>query len=230
MVTPRSEQKATGPAGRTPPSGGARSRRDDHAESTREALVASAVALFTERGYGRTSLDEITRRARVTKGALYHHFSGKQAVFEAAFDAVETRVKDRLEALLRRPGPPWERALTSLREFIASCLDPAYQRIALHEGPVVMGWQRWREAEDHYSLGLIRQSMRDLIDAGELIDMPVEMTSRLLLGTLCSAATEIANADDPEKVAIELERAMTGLLDQVRRASLEARAGRPDAD
>src|SRR3989442_3448107 len=67
-----------------------RSRRADYSESTRQALVDSAVEMFAKRGYAATSLDAIAKRARVTKGALYHHFSGKQALFEAAFEAVET--------------------------------------------------------------------------------------------------------------------------------------------
>lgn len=194
-----------------------RSRREDYSESTRGALVDSAIELFTKRGYAGTSLDEIARRARVTKGALYHHFSGKQAVFEAAFDAVETEVKGRLEKIMTGPERPWERALKGLREFIASCLDPAYQRIAIHEAPVVMGWQRWREAEDRYSFGLIRSALQDLIDAGEVVQVPVEITSRLLFGALSSAATEIASSPEPEKVGAEVEQVIVSLLEQVRR-------------
>ncbi|WP_199430226.1 TetR/AcrR family transcriptional regulator [Qaidamihabitans albus] len=194
-----------------------RSRREDYSESTRSALVDSAVKLFTKRGYAGTSLDEIARRARVTKGALYHHFSGKQALFEAAFDAVESRVYGRLDKILRGDEPPWDRALRGLREFISSCLDPAYQRIAVHEAPVVMGWQRWREAEDRYSFGLIRSSLQDLIDAGEVDSVPVEVTSRLLFGALSSAATEIASSSEPEKVGAQIEEVIVHLLHQVRR-------------
>ncbi|EHY90758.1 TetR/AcrR family transcriptional regulator [Saccharomonospora azurea] len=199
--------------------GPARSRRDDYAESTRKALVDSAVALFTERGYAGTSLDEIARRARVTKGALYHHFEGKQAIFEAAFDAVETDVKGRLETILRGDQPPWDRALDGLREFISSCLDPAYQRIALHEAPVVMGWARWREAEDRYSFGLIKAALGDLIDAGDVVSVPVDITSRLLFGALSSAATEIAGSSEPKRVGAEVEQVVIALLEQVRAAS-----------
>ncbi|PXY27228.1 TetR/AcrR family transcriptional regulator [Prauserella muralis] len=195
-----------------------RSRREDYSESTRSALVNSAVELFTERGYAGTSLDEIARRARVTKGALYHHFSGKQAVFEAAFDAVETAVKGRLEKILRGPDAPWDRALRGLREFISSCLDPAYQRIAIHEAPVVMGYQRWRDAEDRYSFGLIRSGLQDLIDAGDVVSVPVEITSRLLFGALSSAATEIASSPNPQEVGAQVEAVIVSLLHQVRRA------------
>jgi AcrR family transcriptional regulator len=193
-----------------------RSRRLDYSESTRSALVDSAVELFTKRGYAGTSLDEIAKRARVTKGALYHHFSGKQALFEAAFDAVESLVFDRLEKIMNGPESPWDRALSALREFIKSCLDPSYQRIAIHEAPVVMGWERWREAEDRQSFGLIRSSLEGLIEAGEIESVPVEITARLLFGALSSAATEIAGSAEPKKVGAQVEAVIVQLLNRVR--------------
>src|SRR5258708_20981193 len=106
-----------------------RPRGLDYYDSARSALVDSAVELFAKRGYAGTSLDEIAKRARVTKGALYHHFSGKQALFEAAFESVESLVYDRLEKIVNGSGTPWERALGGLNPFIRRCLDPAYQRI-----------------------------------------------------------------------------------------------------
>jgi AcrR family transcriptional regulator len=182
--------------------------------------VDSAVELFTNRGYAGTSLDEVAKRARVTKGALYHHFSGKQALFEAAFDQVESLVLSRLQKIIQGPDAPWERALGGLRAFIQSCLDPSYQRIAIHEAPVVMGWERWREAEDRSSFGIIKSSLEDLIDAGEVDDVPVEITSRLLFGALSSAATEIASSADPKRVGAQIEAVIVQLLDRVRRPAV----------
>jgi AcrR family transcriptional regulator len=71
-----------------------RSGRLDYSESTRQALVDSAVELFTRNGYAGTSLDAIAGRARVTKGALYHHFSGKQALFEAVMEGMRRQAKE----------------------------------------------------------------------------------------------------------------------------------------
>ncbi|WP_328607575.1 TetR/AcrR family transcriptional regulator [Amycolatopsis sp. NBC_00345] len=193
-----------------------RSRRLDYSESTRSALVDSAVELFTKRGYAGTSLDEVAKRARVTKGALYHHFSGKQALFEAAFDSVESLVYDRLEKIMTGPGTPWERVLGGLNTFIRSCLDPAYQRIAIHEAPVVMGWERWREAEEQCSFGLVRSGLQSLVDAGEVEPVPVEVTARLLFGALSSAATEIASAADPKKVSGEIQDVIVRMLLRIR--------------
>jgi len=194
-----------------------RSRRSEYSESTRDALVDSAVDLFTKRGYAATSLDEVARRARVTKGALYHHFSGKQALFEAAFDVVETTVKTQLAEILTGPGSAWERASNGLRQYIKICLDPSYQRIVIHEAPVVMGWERWREAEDHFSFGLVRSSIQDCVDSGEFEELPVEVTARLLFGALSSAATMIASAEDPKKTGAEVTATIIRMLERLRR-------------
>lgn len=194
-----------------------RSRRLDDAESTRRALIDSAVTLFTERGYAATSLDEVARRAEVTKGALYHHFGGKQALFEAAFDAVERTAMARLTEIAAAPGDRWQRVAAGVRHYLTVCLDPAYQRIVVHEGPAVMGAQRWAAAEDHFGFGLVRAGVQALVDAGEIEDLPVEVAARLLFGALSAAAALIAGADDPQATAAEVGDTITRLLHRLRR-------------
>ncbi|MBA0125578.1 TetR/AcrR family transcriptional regulator [Haloechinothrix sp. YIM 98757] len=204
-----------------------RSRRLDYSESTRTALVESAVTLFTKRGYAGTSLDEIAKRARVTKGALYHHFSGKQALFEAAFDAVERRVHTKLTEVTEGDGAPWDRAVDGLRTFLTICLEPEYQRIVIHEAPVVMGAERWREAESHYSYGVIRSILNDLIDSGYLVPVPLDVTANLLFGALSAAASMIAGSADPKDVSARTEEVIVQVLRSVRAS---AQAGRPETD
>ncbi|WP_285753760.1 TetR/AcrR family transcriptional regulator [Lentzea sp. NBRC 105346] len=195
-----------------------RSRRLEYSEATRQALVDNAIELFTKRGYAGTSLDEVVKRARVTKGALYHHFNGKQALFEAAFEAVETAMLARLSKIVTAPGDPWETAITGLRAYVRECLEPSYQRIVIHEAPVVMGWERWREAEEHYSFGLLRTAIQMLCDAGEIDeDLPVEITTRLLFGSLSAGASTIASSPDPKKVSREVERAIVRVVEGLRR-------------
>ncbi len=193
-----------------------RSRRLDYSESTRKALVHSAVELFTRHGYAATSLDAIARRARVTKGALYHHFSGKQALFEAAFDIVEQAAVLRLAEVIDGEGPAWERAIRGIESYIKSCLDPSYQRLVIHEGPVVMGWERWREAEEQYSFGLVKATIEALIEAGEIAPLPVEVTARILFGALSAGATTIAGATDPKKAGAEVSQTIITVLEGMR--------------
>ena len=194
-----------------------RTRRAEYSEATRQALVDSAVDLFTKRGYAGTSLDEVVKRARVTKGALYHHFSGKQALFEAAFTQVETRTIESLTALVTGEGEPWDVAVAGLRAYVRKCLEPEYQRIIVHEGPVVMGWARWREAEEHFSFGLLRTAVQLLVDAGEIEDAPVEIMARLLFGALSAGASTIASSSDPKRTGREVERAILRVLEGLRK-------------
>lgn len=194
-----------------------RSRRVDYTESTRQALVDSALELFTKRGYAATSLDAIVKRARVTKGALYHHFSGKQALFEAAFDAVETTAMARLADVVAGDGSAWDRAMAGIHAYVGVCLDPAYQRIVIHEGPVVMGWERWREAEEHFSYGLVRATVESLLDAGEIEPLPLEVTARILFGALSAGAETIAGSPDPKKAAADVTTTVTTVMSGMRK-------------
>ncbi len=83
-------------------------RRQQYSASTKRALVDVAEALFTEHGYAATSLDAIVAGARVTKGALYHHFSGKQALFEAVFERVEADAARAIAKSLKGHRDPWD--------------------------------------------------------------------------------------------------------------------------
>ncbi|MFB9902404.1 TetR/AcrR family transcriptional regulator [Allokutzneria oryzae] len=194
----------------------ARPRRVDYSESTRKALVDGAVVLFTERGYAGTSLDEVCRRARVTKGALYHHFSGKQGLFEAAFDAVEQDMLSRLAEIVSQPGDVWQTSMEGLRAYLKVCLEPAYQRIVLHEGPVVMGYEAWREAEERFSFGLVRTAVSGLIDSGIIGDLPEEPMARLLFGALAGGATMIVAAEDQKKASEDIGRCIEGVVSGLR--------------
>ena len=194
-----------------------RSRRVDYTESTRQALVDSALDLFTKRGYAGTSLEAIVKRARVTKGALYHHFTGKQALFEAAFDQVETAAMNRLSKVVAGDGTAWERAMAGIQEYVRVCLDPAHQRIVIHEAPVVMGWERWREAEEKFSYGLVRSTVEALVDAGEIESLPVEVTARILYGALSAGAEAIASSADPKRAAADVTRTIVAVMEGMRR-------------
>ena len=194
-----------------------RSRRVDNIESTRTALVDSAKELFTKRGYAGTSLEAIVKRARVTKGALYHHFSGKQTLFEAAFNLVETAAMNRMSVVVDGDGSAWERAMAGIRAYVRVCLEPSYQRIVIHEAPVVMGWERWREAEEHFSFGLVRATVEALVDAGEIERLPVEVTARILFGALSAGAETIASSPDQKKAAADVMRTIVAVMEGMRR-------------
>jgi AcrR family transcriptional regulator len=188
----------------------------ERAETTRRALVAAARQLFVERGYYATGTEEIVTLADVgTRGALYHHFQDKRALFVAVFEAV---VRD-LVAAARSPveeAHPLDMLRDGLLGFLDASLTPEVQRILLIDGPSVLGWQEWRAIEGRYGLDAIR-SMLELAVADEsMAGQSLEVLAHLLLATADEAALYIANANDPTSARDQAVAAMDLLISGLR--------------
>ncbi len=193
-----------------------KSRREEYAEATRRALLDAATGLFAERGYAGTSVEDIARAARVTRGALYHHFAGKRDVFEAVFEELETATIPRLLPAEGAGEHPWALLVTGFDRVLEIALEPAYQRIALVDAPAVLGWARWRELAEHHVLGLLREVLAGLITAGLLRPQPPDLLARLLLAALVEAALTIASAPDQDRARTEAGLLLRDLLEGLR--------------
>jgi AcrR family transcriptional regulator len=193
-------------------------RRQQYSASTKRALIEIAESLFSEQGYAATSLDAIVAGARVTKGALYHHFSGKQAVFEAVFEKVETNASKRIAKALKGEKDPWKKAILGLREFLACVQDPAYRRVVIQDGPAVLGYEKFREYERRSSFVLVQEIVRSVLNAGgwQLDDKMVETFSRIFVGALASAGETVSTSDDPAEASARVEIAMGFILEGLR--------------
>ncbi|WP_244929635.1 TetR/AcrR family transcriptional regulator [Nocardioides sp. W7] len=190
------------------------SRRQQYSASTKKALVDIAEELFTEHGYAATSLDAIVAGARVTKGALYHHFSGKQALFEAVFERVETDASKSIQKALRGKQDPWDKALAGLRAFLSVVQEPRYRRVVIQEGPAVLGYERYREQEERSTFANVLEIVRSVISAGtwELEEDMLQTFSRIFFGAMSSAGESVASADDPIEAAQRVETAIGFIL------------------
>jgi AcrR family transcriptional regulator len=196
---------------RSPPSSSVAQR----AEATRKALIDAARHLFVERGYHDTSTEEIVALAGVgTRGALYHHFADKRALFVAVFEAVEEDLVVAAGAQLVE-GPPLDVLRNGLLGFLDASLTPEVQRILLLDGPAVLGWQEWRAIEARYGLGGIQAMLELAVADGSLPEQPLEVLAHLLLATADEAALFIANAEDPpaarDQAVAAMDRLLTGL-------------------
>ena len=207
-------RRAQGESERLPEGQGSSTRRQ-FSETTRQSLIDQAAALFADRGYAGTSLDEVVSRADVTKGALYHHFSGKQDLFHAVFTRTESRAVAEIQGRMAEEPNAWDRAQAGVRGFLAACQQPAYRRIVLQEGPVALGVEVWRETEQRSTLGLIRGVAEDLL-AGHPVDDPLlEAFAQVFFGALSAGGQAIAEADDAgeagERIAVVLGALLAGL-------------------
>jgi AcrR family transcriptional regulator len=196
-----------------------KARRAAQAAATRAALVAAARRLFVEKGYHRTSTEEVAAEAGVgTRGALYHHFADKQALFEAAFIAVE---EDLVIEAAKKLADPADGALNQLRQglvgFLDASLTPHVQRILLIDGPAVLGWVKWRELESLYGLGAIRAMLERAVEEGDLAaGQPVDALAHVLLAAADETALFIANAPDQRAARDQGVTALNAVLDGLR--------------
>jgi AcrR family transcriptional regulator len=207
------------------------SRRQQYSASTKRALIDVGTKLFTEQGYAATSLDAIVGGARVTKGALYHHFSGKQAVFEAVFEKIEQDSSKRIRKALKGSRDPWEKAMIGLRAFLEIVQDPGYQRVVIQEGPAILGYERFREQEERSSYGLVQDMVKDVLEAStyELSADMLETFSRIFFGAMSAAGESVSTAADPKVAVAQVETAIAFILAGLR-ALAESGVELPDPE
>jgi AcrR family transcriptional regulator len=176
--------------------------------------MAAARRLFTERGYDGVGTEEIVRAAGVTRGALYHHFGGKAELLEAVYERLEAESTERVARVVLGSDleSPLEAMKAGIEAFLDECAEPELQRIALHDAPAVLGWDRWREIAAANGLGLIEASLSAAIEAGEIRPLPVKPMAHLLLGALDEAAMLVARSEDPVSRA-EVTAVLLALLE-----------------
>jgi AcrR family transcriptional regulator len=168
------------------------------------------------RGYAEVGTEEIVARARVTRGALYHHFEDKRDLFRAVHERVEKELIAGIGGAMGEVADPWELMLAGTRSFLDACEEPAVKQIALIDAPSVLGWDEWREIDERYGLGLTRTALGGAIEAGVLRPLPLEPLSHLLLASLSEAALMIASAENPASTREEVETALVELLEGLR--------------
>jgi len=188
------------------------SRHAEHLADTKAGLITAARELFGTRGYADTSVVDIAARARLTPGALFHHFGSKPALFTVVLEQVEEEFITRL-ADAGAPGETlWEEIGNGCQSFLDVAMDPEIQRIMLHDGPIVLGWAAWREIEERYGFGLLRKFLGRAMDWGFLPVQPLDPLVYLLSGALNETAMYIAHAPDRDRARTEMGDALARVL------------------
>lgn len=183
----------------------AKSRRDQFSEATKAALLDAATRRFATFGFAGTSLEDVAADIQATRGAVYHHFSSKKALFEAVFRKLETAAVDKAAKAGARGEDAWQGALLALDDFLEQCCDPVYGRIVWQEGPLALGWASWIEEEQEYAYGLVEQFVRSLLEGGHVVPVPLKTTTQLAFGMLGAAGQALSAAAPEEQQRIKAE-------------------------
>ena len=192
----------------------ARRTQAERTEATTTALVDAARELFAQDGYAATSLDAVAAKARVTKGAVYHHFEGKQQLFEAVFAREVERLAALMPAVYASKRDPWDAFEACCRAFLEECLEPGLQRIMLLDALAAMGWEGVRRMEAPM-LEMMEVAIGRAVEAGRIAPRPAGPLAVFLYGALCETSMNVARADNQKaahrRAITELGHVLSGL-------------------
>jgi AcrR family transcriptional regulator len=185
--------------------------RAEHAEVTRKAVLASARKLFTARGYDAVLLDEIAADARVTKGAIYHHFENKRDLFRTIYEELAAEVAARVRRRMARGATALERVDLAIDAFLDCADDDAIRSIMFRDGMTALTGECRAIDEQHY-LGLLRELLDELAAAKVIADVDTTITARLLLGVLIEGSQLLGDPDRPRTTRGALRTALRKML------------------
>jgi AcrR family transcriptional regulator len=189
--------------------------QQERRQATRTAIIKAARRLFGDRGFAATTIDDVASAAHLAKGAIYHHFATKEALFEAVFDQVSQELLAEVDRVARSEKDALKAMAKGTQAYFAACARGATGQIVLHDGPAVLGWERWREIDNRHFGGRFATALARAMDDGLIARQPIEPLSRLLLGAVTEAAVACSGRD-LHKAGGDYARAFQALLDALR--------------
>jgi AcrR family transcriptional regulator len=190
-------------------------RKLEQREATRSHILVVAKRLFAEHGYEGTSIESVLGETGISRGALYHHFPSKEALFEAVLELVEASIAEALVAAAGEATDPVEALHVGASAWLRFARDPVVQRIALIDAPSVVGWQKWREIDERHAFGLLKGTLEAAAREGRLRSDSVDALAHMLLAAMVEIALLIARAEDQDDATARGEAAVEELLDRL---------------
>ena len=187
----------------------------ERGRATRAHVIEVATRLFAEHGYDDTSIEAVQAGAGVSRGSLYHHFPGKEALFWAVLEDVGARVGQQGADIAQDAPDPVAALRAGGLAWIRQAGDPVVRQIILIDGPAVLGWQRWRELDEQGPLGVIRDCLAYAAETGRIEHRHVDTFARIVLAAANEVALVIARADDPAAAVTLGESAFAEFLDRL---------------
>ena len=192
------------------------SRREGYSDATRRALLKAARRSFTAQGYTAASLDAIAAKARVTKGALYHHFADKQALFDAVVVSLQAEMTEAVDAEVSAERDRWQRLKRGIAAFLDACGETSYRRLVIHEAPAVLGMERFRKIDDA-ALSSFHRAIASLQQRGDIDFANAALLTRLLAALVWETAMLLAETKEPQHLRAQALEAIYRVVDTFRK-------------
>ena len=187
---------------------GRRSNRD-RTEATRALLIAAARRLFSEKSYAETGTPEIVAEAGVTRGALYHHFADKQALFRAVAEEEAAAVAEEIETAAPDDMDARAALVTGSKAYLEAMQAPGRTRLLLLDGPAVLGRAGMDEIDGRHGTRTLREGLAIAMRAGAIHKLPLAA----LTSQLAAAFDRAALAVDAGSPLADQMQVITALID-----------------
>jgi AcrR family transcriptional regulator len=202
----------------TPPK---RDGRKENASATQAALQLAALRQFSTQGFEKTSVGAICAEAKVTAGALYHHYGDKKGLFAAVAEQVDAQlVQQALGAhtnLLRSGGTPWDSFLASVDTVLQAGANAPLRRLMLVDAPAVLGAEVWGAIRQRQGLGAMQASIELLQAHGEFQGCDAQRVARIVLGAMYGGMESLPPDDANMPRALdEVKQAICAMLNGLR--------------
>lgn len=183
----------------------------ERASATRARLITVARQLFGAQGYAATGTEAVLQQAGVARGALYHHFADKAALFEAVCMAVSEDIAPAVGKAADARKDPLDALVHGSIRWIEKASEPEARQILMVDAPNVLGWARWQALDDRLSQAALAEGIRAAIEAKALrFDCGLELATLMMNGALNALALRV-NAPGAPVPAREWRRAVRAL-------------------
>lgn len=186
--------------------------RARHAEATRRAVLDAARSLFGAKGYAQTSVEEIAEAARVTKGAVYHHFAGKEALFRAVYAETEAEAQARAVSAADPEAAPVDQIVAMMNAYLDATLDAEIRRITLVDGPAIVGDELDDTAQQQPGYLALRSFLVTSMARGQLLDLDPGALTDVIGGLAWAAGLLIARSADPDVTRAAIGQVVGAML------------------
>jgi AcrR family transcriptional regulator len=190
-------------------------QRVEQGKATRERIVATARKLLAANGYAGMSIEDVLDDTSISRGALYHHFDSKEALFEAVLEAMEAEIAQIMGKAAIGLTDPVEALRAAWEAWFKLARDPAVRQIVLTDALSVVGWEKWREIDERYGFGRLKRTLQRAAAVGRMQEDLVDTFAHILLAAIFEVGLLIARAEDPEAATATARAAVNHLLDRL---------------
>lgn len=167
---------------------------------TRTAILAQARHLFSTQGYAETATESLIAGLGITRGALYHQFKDKQAVFLAVIEQVFQEMAQHINTQAQTGATAWDSLVQGSLAYLEFVQADEIRRLVFIEAPAALGGETLTKLDRQYGFGLLLQSVQTLADGGEIETPNVEAFAMMINGALEQLAAWTAQTESSDRL------------------------------